>query len=167
MVGAPAKVKNALSVKRHLFLHGDKVKIQAQIFLDLFFDVASHLQGAEKAHSFFQHNLFGPHPNRQFWGPRKNFMCLISGKGRTKGTHINIFEGILVGAKSRGPKQAVLATISCVYCFLFAAPNLEYCFQIFELNTKAAVAKAAFDTLRFRCDPKRPLTKHPQSSRVF
>ena len=29
-----------------------------------------------------------------------------------------------------------------------AAPHLEYFFPIFELSTKAAFAKAAFDTLR-------------------
>ena len=66
MVGAPAK-KNPLSLKRHLFPHGDRVKMLAQGFLDLFFD---------------------------------------------------------------------------------AAPHLEYIFQFFELSTKAAFAKAAFDTLR-------------------
>ena len=32
--------------------------------------------------------------------------------------------------------------------FFDAAPHLEYIFQFFELNTKAAFAKAAFDTLR-------------------
>ena len=32
--------------------------------------------------------------------------------------------------------------------FFDAAPHLEYFFQFFELSTKAAFAKAAFDTLR-------------------
>ena len=32
--------------------------------------------------------------------------------------------------------------------FFDAAPHLEYSFQFFELSTKAAFAKAAFDTLR-------------------
>ena len=32
--------------------------------------------------------------------------------------------------------------------FFDAAPHLEYFFQVFELSTKAAFAKAAFDTLR-------------------
>ena len=31
--------------------------------------------------------------------------------------------------------------------FFDAAPHLEYLFQFFELSTKAAFAKAAFDTL--------------------
>ena len=37
--------------------------------------------------------------------------------------------------------------------FFDAAPHLEYFFQFFELRTKAAFAKAAFDTLLvfFRC----------------
>ena len=59
--------QNALSLKRHLFPHGGRAKIQAQGFLDLFFD---------------------------------------------------------------------------------ATPHLEYFFKFFELNTKAAFAKAAFDILR-------------------
>ena len=33
--------------------------------------------------------------------------------------------------------------------FCDAAPHLEDFFQFFELNTKAAFAKAAFDALRF------------------
>ena len=60
---------NPLSLKQHLFLHGNRVKIQIQGILDLFFD---------------------------------------------------------------------------------AAPHLEYFFQFFELSTKAAFAKAAFDTLRLK-----------------
>ena len=32
--------------------------------------------------------------------------------------------------------------------FFDAAPHLEYFFQFFDLSTKAAFAKAAFDTLR-------------------
>ena len=35
--------------------------------------------------------------------------------------------------------------------FFDAAPLLEYFFQFFELSTKAAFAKAAFDTLRGNC----------------
>ena len=74
MVGAPAKNKNSLSLKRHLFPHGDRVKMLAQGFLDLFFD---------------------------------------------------------------------------------AAPHLEYFIQFFELSTKAAFAKAAFDTLRWEFSLRR------------
>ena len=35
---------NPLSLKRHLFLHGDRAKKLAQGFLDLFFDAAPHLE---------------------------------------------------------------------------------------------------------------------------
>ena len=45
MVGAPAlRIRNPLSLKRHLFLHDDRVKMLAQGFLDLFFDAAPHLE---------------------------------------------------------------------------------------------------------------------------
>ena len=43
MVAALAK-RNPLSLKRHLFLHGDRAKMLAQGFLDLFFDAAPHLE---------------------------------------------------------------------------------------------------------------------------
>ena len=43
-MGAPAKKRNPLSLKRHLFQHGDTVKMPAQGFLDLFFDAAPHLE---------------------------------------------------------------------------------------------------------------------------
>ena len=36
----------------------------------------------------------------------------------------------------------------CLDLFFDAAPHLGYFFQFFELSTKAAFAKAAFDTLR-------------------
>ena len=36
--------RNPLSLKRHLFLHGNRMKIQTQGFLDLFFDAALHLE---------------------------------------------------------------------------------------------------------------------------
>ena len=35
---------NPLSLRRHLFLHGNRVKIQTQGFLDLFFDAVPHLE---------------------------------------------------------------------------------------------------------------------------
>ena len=41
--GAPAEKKDPLSLKRYLFPHGDRVKMQTQGFLDLFFD-AAHLE---------------------------------------------------------------------------------------------------------------------------
>ena len=47
MVGAPAK-EIALSLKRHLFPPGGRVKIHAQDISNLFFDAAPHLE------SYFQ-----------------------------------------------------------------------------------------------------------------
>ena len=44
MLGAPANKKSAFVNLRHLFLHGDRVKMLAQGFLDLFFDAAPHLE---------------------------------------------------------------------------------------------------------------------------
>ena len=42
--GCTPEKRNPLSLKRHLFLNGDRVKMLAQGFLDLFFDTAPHLE---------------------------------------------------------------------------------------------------------------------------
>ena len=41
--GCTCEKRNPLSLKRHLFPHGARVKMLAQGFLDLFFDAAPHL----------------------------------------------------------------------------------------------------------------------------
>ena len=42
--GCTWEKKIALSLKRHRFPHGDRVKMPAQAFLDLIFDAAPHLE---------------------------------------------------------------------------------------------------------------------------
>ena len=42
--GVHLRKGNSLSLKRHLFPHGDRVKMLAQGFLDLFFDAAPYLE---------------------------------------------------------------------------------------------------------------------------
>ena len=43
-MGCTCEKKSAPPLKRHLFPHGDRVKILAQGFLDLFVDAAPHLE---------------------------------------------------------------------------------------------------------------------------
>ena len=50
-----------------------------------------------------------------FWAPRKS-MCLNSWERTQQGNPHKLFRGNL-GAEKRGPKQAIWATKSLVYCF--------------------------------------------------
>ena len=75
-------------------------------------------RGRKKHINFFNINLLAPTQTAPFWAPRKKFMCLIPGKERKKGTHINLFEGFW-GSKTGVPNGPLPATKTVVYCFFF------------------------------------------------
>ena len=77
--------------------------------------------GTEKAHTLFQHKLFGPHPKHPIWAPRKELMCLISWARTQKGDPHKLFWGNLRGQKG-GPKQPIFGHIK--FSFFFSALRL-------------------------------------------
>ena len=77
------------------------------------------LELAEKAHTLFQHELFGLHPHRPILGPQRQVDVphfLNPGQGRKIGTHINFFGRIFWG-QNGVPNGPFSATKNLVYCF--------------------------------------------------
>ena len=71
-------------------------------------------RGPRKHINFLNINFLAPTQNTPFWAPRRKFMCLIPGKGRQKGTHINFF-GWIFGVNKGAPNRPFSATKSLVY----------------------------------------------------
>ena len=83
------------------------------------------LRDRKKHINFFNRNFLAPTQNPPFWAPRKKFMCLISWERMQKRDPHKLFRGDFWGQK-RGPKRAISATKSLVYClFLPLTPPLK------------------------------------------
>ena len=73
--------------------------------------------GTEKAHKFFQHKLFGPHPKHPNLGPQKKvYVPHFLGKDAKRDSH-NLFRGDFGGQK-QGPKRAIFGhkKFSLLFC---------------------------------------------------
>ena len=88
-------------------------------------EMLPHLYGTANKHiNFFNIDFLGPPPKTPHWGPQNKRLCAsFPGEGRKKGDPHKLFRGEFWGQKG-GPKRAISATKSLVYCF-FLALNLR------------------------------------------
>ena len=118
MVGAPAKKKSAFT-KRHLFLHGERVKMLAQGFLDLFFDAAPHLEYFSIfLSSALKRHLLKRHLTLSNWGWKNDSDGVCTGQpDRGKKNHGTFFSWPV--AEPKGPFRTKNSTApeSIVFCY--------------------------------------------------
>ena len=75
-------------------------------------------------HKLFQNKLFAPPPKNPFFGPGKEFMCLISWERTQKGDPLKLFRGDFWGQKG-DPKRAILGHKKLSLLFFFLPRELH------------------------------------------
>ena len=105
---------------------------------------SQHLQGTEKAHKFFQHKLFGPHPKPPALGPQKKvYVPHFSWERTQKKRYINIdifggFWASKTGSQTGhfGP-QNIFIHLQCWEVLPFLTIQRQRCikFRVFKEQT--------------------------------